>query len=474
MDNAARKTDALSREEMQTLRALVPLHTLPDDVLDELFEHVVVETVKRGQILFNQGDTDHDNVYLVKGKVALLSNNSVVDRVEAGTDTARFPLAHQLPRKYAVRAESKSRITRIDSRQLSDYLARSQTIDYQVADFEDASDDDWMSMLLQSRVLQQVPASNIQRVMMNVEQVEVDKGDDLIRQGDPGDFYYMLTKGRAVVRRDNGDGKGPVELATLGPGDSFGEEALLSDNPRNSSVTMLQPGLVLRLGKENFLQLIHNPLLDQLDLDAARAKVAKGAVWLDLRSGEQYDDWHLDGAINLPFESLRYQTASLAPDLRYVVYSNTGARAMAGAFLLTERGFDVSVLNGSPRDGAAPAAAADTAAAPPSTPDPLADVMAADPATARRVEDAEARSRDLEAQLRQMRDEHDSVAAERAQHIAQVREAVDQARRKLVETENQKREALAAQQQAYSEMEALTGNLEKLQGERASLLERMS
>ena len=195
MDNAARMTAALSSEEMQTLRALVPLHTLPDDVLAELFERVVVETVKRGEILFNQGDTDHENVYLVKGKVALLSDNSVVERVESGSDTARFPLAHQLPRKYAARAESKSRITRIDSRQLSDLLARSQTVDYQVADFEEASEDDWMSMLLQSRVLQQVPASNIQRVMMSVEQVEVSKGEDLIRQGDPGDFYYMLTKG---------------------------------------------------------------------------------------------------------------------------------------------------------------------------------------------------------------------------------------------------------------------------------------
>ena len=40
------------------------------------------------------------------------------------------------------------------------------------------------------------------------------------------------------------------ELATLGPGDAFGEEALLSDSPRNSTVTMLQDGEVLRLSKQ--------------------------------------------------------------------------------------------------------------------------------------------------------------------------------------------------------------------------------
>ena len=198
---------------------------------------------------------------------------------------------------------------------------------------------------------------------------------------------------------------------------------------------------------------------------------------MDLRSGEQYDEWHLDGAINLPFESLRYQTASLAPERHYVVYSNAGARAMAGAFLLTERGFDVSVLNGSPQGGAPVAAVAKAGLRQPRwRPRPRRR-----PNARRRMRPCRNASRtprravaSWKTSCESMRDQQDNVAAERAQHLAQVREAVDQARRKLVETENQKREALAAQQQAYSEMEALTGNLEKLQSERSSLLGRMS
>jgi CRP-like cAMP-binding protein/chromosome segregation ATPase len=465
---------ALSSDDLQSLRGLVPLHTLPDDVLERLIEHVTVETVKPGEVLFNQGDTDHDNVYLIKGRVALLSKGSVVERVESGTETARFPLAHQLPRKYTARADTKSRVTRIDSRQLSDFLARSRTEDYQVSDLDDASEDDWMSLLLQSRVLQQVPASNIQRVMMSVEQVEVSKGDDLIRQGDPGDYYYMLTRGRAVVRRDNGDGKGVVDLATLGPGDAFGEEALLSDNPRNSTVTMLHDGHVLRLSKENFLQLIHNPLLVQVDPETAQSRIDEGAVWLDLRGVEPYDASHREGAINLPFESLRYQTGSLAPDRHYVIYSDTTTRAMAGAFLLTERGFDVSVLNQPYADASTPE---------PET-EPEVDVAVSDSLQAapldedsgvlQRAHEAEQRAQQLEEQLAHARRDREAVEAERAQHLAQVRDAVSQARRKLLETEEQKRQALEGKQQAYSDMERLTSNLESLQNERASLVERMS
>lgn len=462
-------SDTPSSEEMARLRALVPLHTLADEALDELVEGATFESLSRGKILIEQGDTDHENVYLLEGSVALLSGKAVVERVRAGTDTARFPIAHQLPRKHSVRAESRVRIVRIDSRRLSDLLSRSQTVDYQVADFDEATEDDWMSKLLQSRVLQQVPAANIQQVMMNVERVELAKGEDLIRQGDPGDFYYMLTSGRAVVRRDNGDGKGPCELATLGPGDAFGEEALLSDQPRNSTVTMLQDGEVLRLSKEHFLQLIQNPLLERLDMRAAQAKVDQGAVWLDLRSSEQYDDSHLPGAINLPFESLRYQASSLSLDCPYVLYSNMGRRAMAGAFMLAERGFDVTVLEG----GMLQRPAVDDAQGSDAT-DAAAGAVIDDAAAQARIREAEARAKELEDRLEQVRRDQESMATERQQHLEQVRQAVDQTRRKLLETEEQKREALAAQEKAYAEMERLTGSLEQLHTERSSLLDRMS
>jgi len=467
MDTAARMSDPPSGKEMERLRALVPLHTLPEEALAELVEGATFESVAKGKLLIQQGDTDQKNVYLLKGSVALLSDKAVIERIRAGSDTARFPLAHQLPRKHSVRAESAVQIVRIDSRRLSDLLAHTHTVDYQVADFDAAAEDDWMGMLLQSRILQQVPAANIQQVMINVEQVEVAAGEDLIRQGDPGDFYYMLMRGHAVVRRDNDDGKGPCDLATLGPGDAFGEEALLSDAPRNSSVTMLEDGEVLRLAKEHFLQLMHNPLLDRLDMQAAQARVDQGAIWLDLRSSEEYDESHLPGAINYPFESLRYQSSNLSPDQHYVLYSNTGGRAMAGAFLLLERDFDVSILEGGTlqQDQDAVAAAEID----------LAGLSALDDsAMQQRMREVEARARELERRLKQTQQDQENEAAERQRQLQEVNEAVDQARRELIETEEQKREALAAQEKAYAEMERLTSSLEELQSERTSLVDRMS
>ena len=78
MDSATRMSDQPSSEEMARLRALVPLHTLPDEALEELLETAGFESVAKGSMLFEEGDTDHENIYLLQGSVALL--NEGVDR----------------------------------------------------------------------------------------------------------------------------------------------------------------------------------------------------------------------------------------------------------------------------------------------------------------------------------------------------------------------------------------------------------
>lgn len=449
------------------LRRLVPLNSLSDGDYADLVANVAIESLDKGQALFRQGDTRHEHVYLIEGRIRLLAGSEEEEIVAAGSGTAKFPLAHQLPRKQTAEAVSAVKIARIDSRRLSDLLARAETVSYQVKDLSSASDDDWMTMLLQSRVLQQVPPANIQRVLMRVERVAMSAGNRLIRQGDAGDYYYMLMRGRAVVQRNHGDGKGPIELARLGPGDAFGEEALLSDSPRNSSVTMVEDGEVLRLSKADFLDLIQNPLIERLTREEAERRVADGAVWLDLRTSDAFDQSHLPGAINLPFDSLRYQADSLDPDARYVVYAGADHGAMAGAFLLAERGYEIAVLQaeGEGEGGPAPSMAA---AAPIERLEPGDDGLQA------RVTEAETRARELETKLQEAERLKREGEHARQQQLEQVNQVVGQARRKLEQSEAQRQEAIAGQEQAYAEMARLTGNLEALQSERSSLQDRMA
>ncbi len=334
-----------SKSDDALLKNLVPLNTLSEEQLGVLLSRVSVEKAKKGEYLFREGDTDHQNIYLLHGTIALMSGQKEMDLVSSGTQTARFALAHQLPRKHSAKARTAVTYVRIDSRLLSDILARSHSASYEVSDIEQPSSGDWMSLLLQSPVFQQIPPANLQRVMMRMEEVMVSAGDVIIRQGDEGDYFYLISKGECSVTRTPEAGHAPVELAKLRVGKGFGEEALISDKPRGSTVTMLTDGVLVRLNKQDFIQLVKQPLSRTVSYDQACDEVGGGALWLDVRTPEEYEAGHLPGAINLPFFSLRFQASSLTMDRPYMVYGAEVGQSATAAYLLTERGAEVFVLD---------------------------------------------------------------------------------------------------------------------------------
>jgi rhodanese-related sulfurtransferase len=153
-------------------------------------------------------------------------------------------------------------------------------------------------------------------------------------------------KGRCVVTRETPLNKEGIRLAELGMADTFGEEALISDAKRNANVTMLTEGTLMRLGKEDFRTLLNEPMLDWVDLDKANELVAAGAKWLDVRLPSEFENYHMEGALNLPLYFIRLKLKSLDRNVRYVVCCDTGRRSSAGAYILSERGFHACVLKG--------------------------------------------------------------------------------------------------------------------------------
>ncbi len=332
-----------SRTHDNTLRNLVPINALSDELLGQLISRIRVENIGKGDFLFREGDTDHQHVYLLEGRVALLSGSKEVDVVQSGSKTARFALAHQWPRKFSARAAGPVQVVRIDSRLLSDMLVRTQSQGYSVSEL-DTDSGDWMSRALRSRVFQQIPASNIQNVLRRMERVDTEAGEIVVREGDTGDYFYVIVQGSCRVTHDE-DGR-VEELARLGPGDGFGGEALVSDLPRSGTVSMVSAGALMRLSREDFIELIKRPLIEVERFPAARSRVSAGALWLDIRSSSAYAASHLPEAVNMPLAVLRQQAAGLADDIEYVVYGESTGDAAVAAFVLRERGFEARVLEG--------------------------------------------------------------------------------------------------------------------------------
>ena len=75
-------------------------------------------------------------------------------------------------------------------------------------------------------------------------------GAVIVRQGDPGDKFYVIKSGRVDVIVEEAGTRRTV--ATLGPGNFFGEAALLTGAPRNATVVAKEDLAVYTLGKEQF------------------------------------------------------------------------------------------------------------------------------------------------------------------------------------------------------------------------------
>jgi CRP-like cAMP-binding protein/rhodanese-related sulfurtransferase len=335
--------------ELSVLRGFSPLDGLRNENLRALARKTSLREMSQGRTLFKEGDADKRTYYLVSGIVELMSEGRIVSTIKAGTPDARHALAPIVPRRCSARAASeKVEYLSIDSDLLDVLLTWDQTGSYEVSELQTngASSDDWMTMLLQSRAFHKIPPANLQAVFMRMQRVNYTAGDVVIRQGDEGDYFYVVVSGRCAVSRETPLNREGIRLAELGMGEAFGEEALISGARRNATVSMLTDGALMRLGKDDFNTLLNEPMLHWVDYDEAKGIVAAGGRWLDVRLPSEYEHCHFDESINVPLYFVRLKIRTLDPTIPYVVVCDSGRRSSAAAYVLSERGFDSHVLRG--------------------------------------------------------------------------------------------------------------------------------
>ncbi|HEU0336863.1 MAG TPA: MFS transporter [Gaiellaceae bacterium] len=104
-----------------------------------------------------------------------------------------------------------------------------------------------LELLLGSPLFAPLPPRTLEQLASVLEPVEAPAGTVLVHAGDHGDRYYLVAEGRVRVE--------PVEAeaTTLGPGEGFGEIALLRDVPRTATVTALEDCRLYTLERDDFL-----------------------------------------------------------------------------------------------------------------------------------------------------------------------------------------------------------------------------
>ena len=324
---------------VEQLAALAPLAGVSRQRLAELAELAVIEHAPRATDPLKGREATRP-VFLLKGELLLAFEGGGTLVVVGGTGEGCRPLNRGRPPLERAKAISDLELLALDD-DLLDVLA---TWDQAVENDARLLNGAFALKSLRNGALAQLPAAHVEELIKRFERLSVRRGEVIVREGDEGDYYYLVAAGRFQVERMVGGAR--LALAELKSGDAFGEEALVSEAKRNATVSVITDGELLRVRRADFNELLREPLLRRLSFHEAVRKVATGALWLDVRYPSEYQYDKLPGAINVPLAEVRNMFAVLDRSREYVAYCQSGRRSAAAAFLFAQRGFRVSLLEG--------------------------------------------------------------------------------------------------------------------------------
>ncbi len=345
--------------DIKMLAALKPISSFSPARLRELLDYCHLETFAQGQDPLKPHSFRGQSVYLLQGELELEYEDGNRVIVRANSEWAKHPLGKRQPEIIRATALGDIQLLRIDDNVLDTMVTWDQFSPHggakPLSEAEAVSDASanvkrWLNSgmfsaeYLENGPFAHLPPANIGQLINCIEAVAVRANDVIIREGDEGDLYYMIESGRALVTRMV-DGVN-VLLAEVKAGDAFGEEALISGAMRNATVTMKTNGMLLRVKRQDFFKMMQEPLLHRLSYEEAAKKVARGAIWMDVRHPSEYRYDKLPGAINVPLNDVRKVIGALDKGRTYIAYCQSGRRSSAATFILSQAGYDAYVLEG--------------------------------------------------------------------------------------------------------------------------------
>jgi CRP/FNR family transcriptional regulator/CRP/FNR family cyclic AMP-dependent transcriptional regulator len=128
-----------------------------------------------------------------------------------------------------------------------------------------------VDVLRRSRVLRDLAPAELEQLASVMRRRRYRRGEVVFHQGDPGDTLHVILQGRVKVVLDTEDGAEAV-LFVFGPGDLFGEVALLDGGARSATVTALEPLQTATLRRSAFLALLRR---DPAALEAVLVALAR-------------------------------------------------------------------------------------------------------------------------------------------------------------------------------------------------------
>lgn len=344
-------TDLHNAIDISVLKSFVPLHGFNDAQLRVLVRDIREEYLYAGQQLVDSASFDGCLIYLLSGDITLTTSDQEVLEFSDSKPESHWPLPVTGLGGCSLQASTDAVLLVVNARQMDEMLCWSQAATHtllQMASMETIYEEhSWLLTLANSGLFFRIPAMNMSRVIQAFDLCIVEPGEVIVEQGDAADYCYVLREGYANVYQDNGTSAEPKHLAILEPGDCFGEDAFIHDAPRNATVVMDSPGIVMRLARRTFFELLKPPVTELVPLSRALKLCPEGSQWIDVRTLPEFDAGHIKEALHIPLDLLAVKSRILDREGTYICYCNSGCRAKAVAWFLQEQGYNAIAVEAS-------------------------------------------------------------------------------------------------------------------------------
>lgn len=247
------------------------------DSLDELDTRVLVNAmeivnISPGENIITQGE-EGDYFYIVeRGNFTVIVDKKPVATIGEGKSFGELALVYNTPRQATIRADTAATLFSLDRATFKYTLANN--MEKKNSDIEDA--------LAKVPLLRNLTDDQRSRLADTVELIGYNAGDEIIRKGSEGTVFYIIKDG-VVSIEDVGD---KFKAHKLGPGDYFGERALMTNEPRAATVRADGKVNVMALDKVAFHKLL-GPLQEVLDYNLSMRVLSSVKLFEKLTSPER-------------------------------------------------------------------------------------------------------------------------------------------------------------------------------------------
>ncbi|GKZ01355.1 hypothetical protein MPSEU_001086500 [Mayamaea pseudoterrestris] len=267
---------------MQALRdSLMIVLDLDDSELKLLCSAMEKETVPAGTMVIEKGDMGDFYYIIDSGEVAFVDpdnqdNVTTLSKAGRGEAFGELALLYDSPRSVSCIASDEGPVTLWKVDQL--------TFRYLLAHHYQADANPLKDKIRNIEIFKDLNESIVSKFVAGMSRIRWKEGDQIVVKGEVGNIFYIIEEGE-VKLHDIGLGDSKFEDQVLSAGDSFGERALLTGEPRAANATALTDVTTRAMDRETFERSI-GPLQSVLERHLRRQYLASLPLFSQLSSEE--------------------------------------------------------------------------------------------------------------------------------------------------------------------------------------------